>query len=175
MNPNELKKLKERAPLPLLILVILFFLPSLLVEPQNEALKAAAESCHAAVKAAKTAVRNRETCKVQIDKLQRLQKIHADVSALLPEESQLPGIIERLQKIAITSNVSLEEVRYEFTTEFDKLPVPSYSLKMNLKSDYASMRTFLSTIENLDSPVIIQEIVLVEGGRYAMTVRLLVK
>ncbi|HPT45535.1 MAG TPA: type 4a pilus biogenesis protein PilO [Candidatus Rifleibacterium sp.] len=104
-----------------------------------------------------------------------LQKIHADVSALLPEESQLPGIIERLQKIAITSNVSLEEVRYEFTTEFDKLPVPSYSLKMNLKSDYASMRTFLSTIENLDSPVIIQEIVLVEGGRYAMTVRLLVK
>ena len=175
MNPNELKKLKERAPLPLLILIILFFLPSLLVEPENQALNAAAESCQAAVKAARTAVRNRETCKVQHDKLQRLQKIHADVSALLPEESQLPGIIDRLQKIAIASSVSLEEVRYDFSPEFDKLAVPSYSLKMNLKADYAGMRSFLAAIENLESPVIIQEIVLIEGARYAMTMRLLVK
>ena len=66
-------------------------------------------------------------------------------------------------------------MRYEFSKEFDRLEVPSYRLQMNLRADYANMRNFLAAVENLDSPVIINEIVLIEGARYALTMRLLVK
>ncbi|MDD3148956.1 MAG: hypothetical protein PHD82_16805, partial [Candidatus Riflebacteria bacterium] len=65
--------------------------------------------------------------------------------------------------------------RYEFSREFDKLNVPSYRLQMNLKADYNNMRGFLAAVENLESPVIISEIVLIEGTRYALTMRLPVK
>ncbi len=175
MNPNELRKLKERAPLPLIVLLILFLLPSILIEPENQALNAAAESCDAAVKSARAAVRNREAYRVQTEKLQHLLSVRQDFQAVLPAESRLPAIIDQLQQLALASSVSVEEVRYEFNHEFDKLPVPSYRLQMNLKAEYSGMRSFLAAIENLESPVIIQEIVLIEGSRYALTMRLLVK
>ncbi len=175
MNPNELRKLKERAPLPLVVLFILFLLPTILIEPENLALNAAAESCQAAVKSARAAVRNREANKAQKEKLQHLQSIRRDFQAVLPVESQLPAIIDQLQQLAAGNAVSLEEVRYEFNDEFDKLAVPSYRLQMNLKADYAGMRSFLAAVESLESPVLIQEIVLIEGTRYALSMRLLTK
>ena len=175
MNPNELKKLKERAPLPLFILLVLFFLPTMLIEPQNEALHTTAASYAEAVRGARLAVRNRENFLDQSHRLQHLKNLLAETDALLPAEADLPALIDRLQQLAGSAGVSLEEVRYEFSKEFDRLEVPSYRLQMNLRADYANMRNFLAAVENLDSPVMINEIVLIEGARYALTMRLLVK
>ncbi len=175
MNPNELKKLKERAPLPLFILLVLFFLPTMLIEPQNEALDTAAASYAGVVSSARTAVNNRENFLDQSHRLRHLKNLREETGALLPAEADLPAMIDRLQQLAGATGVFLEEVRYEFNEEFDRLEVPSYRLQMNLKADYANMRNFLAAVENLDSPVIINEIVLIEGARYALTMRLLVK
>jgi len=175
MNPNELKKLKERAPLPLFILMVLFFLPTMMIEPQNEALNTAAASYAEVVRSARAAVNNRENFLDQSHRLQHLKNLREETGSLLPAEADLPVMIDRLQQLAGSAGVSLEEVRYEFNEEFDKLEVPSYRLQMNLRADYANMRNFLAAVENLDSPVIINEIVLIEGARYALTMRLLVK
>ncbi len=175
MNPNELKKLKELAPLPIFLLIILFFLPSMLIDPENEALNAAAASYQGAVNVARSAVRNRVVTAEQNQKMQQLTAAREEMLVKMPDEAALPAMIDKLQQLAAGNNVSLEEVRYDFSREFDKLSVPSYRLQMNLKADYSSMRSFLAEIENLDSPVIINEIVLIEGTRYALTMRLLVK
>lgn len=175
MNPNELKKLKERAPLPLFILLVLFFLPTMLIEPQNEALNTTAASYAEVIKGARLAVRNRENFLDQSHRLQHLKNLREETRGILPAEADLPALIDRLQQLAGSTGVSLDEVHYEFNEEFDKLEVPSYRLQMNLRADYANMRSFLAAVENLDSPVIINEIVLIEGTRYALTMRLLVK
>lgn len=175
MNPNELKKLKDLAPLPLFMLLVLFFLPSMLLDPQNEELNAAAASYHNAVQTARNAVLNRDTSTEQNQKMSRLTAVRQEMLTALPDEASLPALIDKLQQLAIANDTSLEEVRYEFSREFDKLNVPSYRLQMNLKADYNNMRGFLAAVENLESPVIISEIVLIEGTRYALTMRLPVK
>lgn len=175
MNPNEMKKLKEKAPFPLFLLLVLFFLPSLLIDPEIVGLQANTESYQSALKTARAAVKSRASLVAQNEKMQKLAGIKKDMFTVIPEESALPGLIDTLQQIAQRSAVSLEDVRYEFSREYEKLKVPAYKVHMNLKADYASMRSFLAEVENLDSPVIINEIVLTEGARYALTMRLLVK
>lgn len=175
MNPNEMKKLKELAPLPLFLLLILFLFPSMLIDPQDEALKAGAESYRTALGAARAAVKNRDSFAQLSAKMGNLESIKSSVAAVLPEEASLPEMIDTLHRLAGQTSVSLEDVRYEFHREYEKLKVPAYQLHMNLRADYAGMRSFLAEIENLASPVIINEIVLTEGSRYALTMRLLVK
>mgnify|MGYP000879471536 CR=1 FL=1 len=175
MNPNELQKLKDRAPLPVFILLILLFLPSILIEPELTALDTAADSYQNQVKAASVAVKTHQNNGRNNLKLQQLKSIREDLMRILPDEADLPDLIDRLQKLAGECDVLLQEVRYDFSREFEKLSVPSYQLHMNLNAEYASMRKFLAAVESLNSPVIINEIVLIEGKRYALTMRLPVK
>lgn len=175
MNPNELQKLKDRAPLPVFILLILFFLPSMLVDPEFEALDAAADSYQEQAKIAAAAVRNRQNNDRNNEKLLHLKTAREEMMQVFPNEAALPDLIDKLQQLAGKCKVALLEVRYDFSREFEKLSVPSYRLQMNLNAEYSDMRSFLAAVESLDSPVIINEIVLIEGKRYALTMRLPVK
>lgn len=163
------------APFPVILLIILFFLPSFLIEPEKEALKANAAAYISASKKAGLALKNREKYQKEKEKLAQLELIHADLKKVIPDESVLPSFIDTLHALADKSSVSLEDVRYTFNKEYDKLKVPSYQVMMGLNADYAGVRAFLAELESLDMPVIVTEVVLAEGSRYAITMRLLVK
>jgi Tfp pilus assembly protein PilO len=175
MNPNELAKLKEKAPVPLFLLLILFFLPSFLLEPEEASLKTATRNFDSSLKKARDLRRLREKYIKQGNHLDQLQKINGQLLALIPEESALPAMIDKLHEVAAASSVVVENVRYQFHRQYEKLDVPGYEISMQLSAGYESVRRFLAEVEIMPNPFLINEVVLTDNQRYVLTMRLLVK
>lgn len=175
MNPNEINKLKEKAPWPLFMLLMLFFLPAFLLEPEVAALNSSSKSFDASLKKARADVVSRANLEMKQARLNSLEKIHQAMQVDIPEESSLPALIDSLQNIAAANAVSLESVTYTLQKEYEKLAVPGYQIIMNLSAGYPDMRKFLAAVESLKTPIIVNEIVLSENNRYVLTMRLLVK
>ncbi|EKD82249.1 MAG: hypothetical protein ACD_39C01407G0005 [uncultured bacterium] len=175
MNPNELAKLKEKAPLPLFLLMILFFLPAFILEPEAEVLKSSAQKFDVSLKKARDLRRLQEKYKQQGARLDRQQKINNQLLDRIPQEAALPDMIDKLHSTAAACSVVVEDVRYSFSREYEKLSVPGYDIAMNLSADYEGIRRLLAELEAMPTPVLIKEIVITEAKRYVLTMRLLVK
>jgi len=175
MNPNELAKLKEKAPVPLILLLILFLLPGFLLAPETEALKQSAKVYDASLKKARDLRRLREKYKMQSQRLEKLAKIKSDLMAVIPQESALPQMIDRLHATAASCSVMVDNVRYSFSPEYEKLAVPGYDINMHLNSSYDGMRAMLAELETMPTPVLIKEILMNESRNYVLSMRLLVK
>ncbi|MBU1105630.1 MAG: type 4a pilus biogenesis protein PilO [Candidatus Riflebacteria bacterium] len=175
MNPNELAKLKEKAPLPLILLLLLFFLPAFLLEPETAALNATASGFDASLKKAKDLRLLHEKYTQQNTRLKRLQQINSQLLENIPQEAALPGMIDKLHNTAAACSVVVENVHYSFSRQYEKLDVPGYEISMNLSAGYDGIRRLLAELETMPSPVLIKEVVLTESQRYVLTMRLLVK
>jgi len=175
MNPNELAKLKEKAPVPLLLLLLLFFLPAFVLEPEMDALKQSSKVYDASLKRARDLRHLREKYIQQSRRLVRLEQIKGELFSLIPQESALPEMIDLLHATAAASSVVVENVQYSFSREYEKLAVPGYDITMNLSSNYEGVRTLLAELEAMPTPVLIKEVLMTESRRYVLTMRLLVK
>lgn len=175
MNPNEINKLKEKAPLPLMFLLLLFFLPAFLLEPEVAALKSSSKSLDATLKKARADVILHADLEAKHLRCGKLEKVEQHLMTILPQESTLPAFIDTLHSLAKNNFVTMESVTYSYQKEYEKLLVPCYQIIMNLNAGYPDMRKFLAAVESLQTPVIVNEVVLTEGNRYVLTMRLLVK
>ncbi|PKL44130.1 MAG: hypothetical protein CVV42_19525 [Candidatus Riflebacteria bacterium HGW-Riflebacteria-2] len=175
MNPNEMAKLKEKAPIPLLLLLLLFFLPAFLLDPELEALQKSAIVYDTSLKKARVLRLQREKYRQQGERLQKLEQIKSDLFAKIPQESALPEMIDRLHATAASSSVIVDKVRYSFSREYEKLTVPGYDITMHLSSDYDGVRALLAALETMPTPILIEEILMTESRRYVLTMRLLVQ
>lgn len=175
MNPNEINKLKEKAPFPLLILLILFFMPGFLLNPEIEEFKRGNSAHDLSLNKARGRVKADGDLQGKIARLNATRQIMQNVKAVVPDESELPGLINRLHKLANEHSVELEDVTYAMQKKFENLEVPGYRIIMSLTAGYTQMRGFLEAVESMESPVLINEILLTETGKYALTIRMLTK
>jgi hypothetical protein len=175
MNPNEVSKLKEKAPVPLILLLLLFFLPAFLLDPEIDSLKQSTKIYETSLKKARGLRRLREQYKQQGRRLEMLEQIKSDLFAVVPQESALPEIIDRLHATAASCSVVVDNVRYSFSREYEKLAVPGYDISMNLSSGYDGVRAMLAELEAMPAPFLIKEILMTESRHYVLSMRLLVK
>lgn len=175
MNPNEINKLKEKAPIPIFLLLILFFLPTFFLEPEQDSLKSLISAYDNDLKKARAQLIARTDYSLKSEKLELLEKSLNKLREMIPSDDRLPGFINSLQGLAKKNSVSLEEVNYTFQKDFEKLDIPSYMIMMNLSADYSQIKEFLNDVEALPFPLVISDLLLNKGSNYVMKMRLLVK
>lgn len=175
MNPNEMAKLKEKAPMPLLLLLILFFLPAFLLEPEMEVLKKSAQNFDASLKKARVILKQRDKYAQQKVRLEQLKLMNSQLFGVIPQETSLPEMIDKLHSTAAACSVVVEDVRYAFSRDYEKLRVPGYDISMHLSAGYGGIRQLLAELEAMPTPVLIKEVVMTEAQRYVLSLRLLVK
>lgn len=175
MNPNEIRKLKEKAPFPIFILVLLMFLPSFLLQPEQEKLEENIRAYDSLLKNGKVALAKRSSFAAEEKKQRQLSDVKQVVLQQLPEEKQLPQIIDRMNAVARQNSVLVKDVTYAFQGKMGKLQIPCFNISMNFSAYYEDMRRFVVALENLDYPLLVEEIILPEGGKYRITLKQLVK
>ncbi len=175
MNPNEINKLKEKAPLPLFVLIVLFFLPTFFLEPEQANLNSLISAYDNDLKQARMSLMARKDYSLKSDKLIKLENALNSLREMIPPDKNLPGFINSLQELARKNSVILEEVNYSYQKEFEKLDIPSYMIMMNLSADYSEIKAFLNDIEKMPLPLVVSDLLLNRGNSYVMKMRLLVK
>jgi Tfp pilus assembly protein PilO len=175
MNPNEINKLKEKAPFPIIILVLLLFIPAFLIEPESFALNENAQNYDLLLKRCHKNMKNRERYREENEKSQKLTQVYNQIESQLPEAAKMPAIIDRIDLVARQNDVLIDDVSYSINKTFDGLEVPSFNISMNLKAYYQDMRKFVTILEGLDFPMVIAEIVASQGQTYRIILKQLVK
>lgn len=175
MNPNEISKLKEKAPFPLLVLLVLLLLPSFLFQPEGEKLQANISQYDSLLKKGRESIKKRSVIKMANQKLESLKASLKNVNNQLLKPSILPQVIDTINMVAESNSVLLESVDYKFNEGFDGLGIPCFSITMNLDAYYEDMRRFIAEIENLKYPLVVAEIVATAGKNYTVILRQLVK
>jgi Tfp pilus assembly protein PilO len=175
MNPNEIRKLKEKAPFPIFILVVLMFLPSFLIQPEQEKLEETISAYDSLLKNGKAALVKRVSFAAEDNRMRKLTEVQQSVLQQLPEEKQLPEIIDRMNAVARQNSVLVKDVTYSFQGKMGKLQIPCFNISMNFSAYYEDMRRFVVALENLDYPLLVEEIVVPEGGKFRITLKQLVK
>lgn len=175
MNPNEIKKLKEKAPFPIIVLVILLILPTFFIAPLEENLNNQISKFKSLLRKSRKNLKKRETYKKQKNELKKLNSVLDNIQKELPEDSELPEIINTINDVAEHHYVFIEFVRYELDSSFDGLNIPCYTISMNLEADYSNIRHFIAGLESLPNPLMLSEIVVASGKNYKVKLKQLVK
>jgi len=177
MNPHELNKLKNRAPLAiLLIFVASVLIPYLYLDPL---IARANEISTSFDKEIADSIRYIKKAKVLRKKSARSRKLFDSLSQIassLPAKRSLPAVIDTFHDLAKSSGLIITDVKYEMS-EFDKkFKVPSIIIKFRIKAEYNELRQFLAGLEKMNNyPLLIHEIVASSGGTYSISIRQLVK
>ncbi len=175
MNPNEIRKLKEKAPFPLIILVVLMFLPSFLIQPERDLYVERIKEYDAQLKKARGEITRRSGYNLEQSRLNRLKTIRAGIDEQLPSIEMLPQVIDSIGKMAAEFSVELKDVTYANGDPENRVMVPCITLNMNVEALYENMRRFVCSLENLKYPLIVEEIVVSAGRSYRLTLKQLVK
>jgi Tfp pilus assembly protein PilO len=158
MNPLEIKKLKERAPLPLILGTIMMFLPMLLVEPQQAELADAELRFDQSLKSLRETLGQRRAVRQQNRESRAMQEQIDRINRWLSPEAELPTTIDRLQQIAESMSVVLSSIQYRFPRHAAEHTPPRISITFDLQGNYQSMRSFLRALEYFPLPFLPVEI-----------------
>lgn len=179
MNPKEIKRLRERAPLPLIMVAILFFAPKILIDPLQDNLESAEKSFDVLVSQVREAINKRAVDqslvvrKAAIDlQLQRLQ-------AWLPPKNYLPALIDQFNALAKILGVEIRSVVYRFPVDMSSESMESrmrwVDITLSLAASYSAMRSFLQAVEGLPSPLVLTEVVANQDQTFSVSLQHLVK
>lgn len=175
MNPNELQKLKKLSILPILLIVIIYCLPTFLISPEQEACESAISEMETSLKDGKKALELTSEIMADEKKLSSLKNVIVKADALFPSKDKLPDLIDELHLIAAESSISLDNVHYRFSDIYENIQIPSYQFDMRVAGDYASVRSFITGVEKMSNPTFITEILLGEGTGYTVKMRAPIK
>lgn len=175
MNPNELKVLKQKSPLPVLASLLIFFGSSMLIEPEFQQIRKNENRFDSQIQSFASSRKAENEYLTLNNKIVKLKEIKSEALKYLPKKSDLAYIMDQIAGFAENNNVSMMSVVYSFEQEFESMSVPAHLTRIELHGDYSDIRGFIADIESLESPVLISEIVLIQGSRYDITLRLLVK
>lgn len=156
MNPIELQKLKERAPLPIVIAAIMFFAPGYIVGPLEENLVASSKTLESSLKNARGALHQKADDAAITLKLVDLRKRLGKVDAWLPPTAFMPNVIEEFHALSAVAGVKIGAVTYGFDQgRRDNLTMPPrIAVNLQLEGEYSAVRTFMQAIESLPFPLV---------------------
>ncbi|MFZ2960338.1 MAG: hypothetical protein WA705_25940 [Candidatus Ozemobacteraceae bacterium] len=193
MNPVELRKLRDWAPLPIVIIVIMYFAPAALIEPVEDNLRATLRAFDQNIMAAADTLHKRTEDRDVATRASQMRVRLDRMDRWLPPADFLPNVIDEMNGLAKLVGVKLSSVDYRFDkaariegagsdngggnsggSVFGSggsvgMP-PRVSLKLRLRADYAAMRTFLQAIESLPFPLVPVEIVAGENREFLIDV-----
>lgn len=177
MNPHELKKLKNKAPLAILLIFIASVLiPYLYIDPLIVRVNKISTSLD---KEISDSIRYIKQARVVRKKSARSRKLFDSLNQIinsLPAKKSLPAIIDTFYDLAKSSGLIITDVKYEMAKLDKKFKVPSIVIKFRIKAKYNELRRFLAGLEKMNNyPLLIQEIVASSGGTYSISIRQLVK
>lgn len=175
MNPNEIKKLKEKAPFPIIILIVLFFLPALIFQPEKDLLAERISAYQGLLKKAKLSRDRKREYEKTAAKFAALTKARQDIFAQLPDTQMLPQIIDNINALAVKNSVNVGRVTYDFNETLEKVYLPFFNINMQFEAYYENMRRFVADLESLQYPLLVEEIVVSGGKSYRLTLKQLVK
>ena len=175
MNPNELRKLKERAPLPILMIFILLMAPSFLLESHDQMLNLAETGYSQLLTKASKLIKKKVIAIKQKKKMDQLNAEFDRVNFRLATRDSLPDLIDKFYAISRKHSLTVRSVNYDFQKKMGKYNFPGYKISFVIKAGYSGMRKFLEEVENLDRPIIISEVVASENDSYHISIQQLVK
>ncbi len=175
MNPNEIRKLKEKAPFALIVLFILFFLPATILQPEKDLLREKVEKYDSLLKSARKNQKKRVAFIEEAKKLETFSEINRGILQQLPGVDLLPHIIDKINAAAEKNSVLVKDVTYRLEDRIEKLQAPCFSIAMNLDAYYENVRRFIVDIENLQFPLLVSEISGSGGTSYRINLKQLVK
>lgn len=170
MNPIELQKLKEWAPLPIVITAIMFFAPGYIVGPLEENLAASSKTLEASLKTGRGTLIQRDDDRVLSAKLADLRSRLGKVDAWLPPTTFMPNVIEEFHALAALANVKIAAVTYGFDQgkrDIVTMP-PRIAVNLQLEADYTAVRAFMQAIESLPFPLVPVELNAASDKRYQL-------
>lgn len=175
INPTEVRKLRDKAPLPVLITLIMYFAPSFVLVPHFENLSVTETSYDATLKTASEVRQQKSSDAVLKEKYARLASEAAALDTWLPPESDLPILIDRINETASLLGIDISSVRYEIDrSTATKLP-PCVTLRFDLNSDYVGIRAFMQAVKGIRMPLLITEVTANEDRNFTISMIHLVK
>jgi len=175
MNQSEIKKLRENAPLPFIITLIMYLAPGFVLVPQFENLSITEASYDASLKTAAEARRQRSDDMSKRELSARLSSESTRLDTWLPPESDLPTLIDRINETAYQLGIDISTVQYEMDRSSDSKLPPRVMLRFNLQSDYAGIRSFIQAVKAIPMPLLITEVSANESRNYSISMMHLVK
>lgn len=176
MNPHELNKLKAKAPVAIvLILIIWLLLPMLFIQPELERNEIILAKLDKSLLHARRYINLSKTVIEKNTRYNQLINIEDSVGDALPYQKQLPKLIDLFYKLADDTGLIISSMNYKFKTKDHKMKVSFYSIKFKIRAEYHELRKFLVGLESLEYPLIIQEVIASNRGSYSIEIRQLVK
>ena len=177
MNPHELRKLKNKAPLANVVLLIAsIVIPYFYLEPQIERENDISASFDKEISDSIQFIKQAKVARVRADRASKVYGSVNEIVGYLPARKSLPEVIDAFYDLANKSGLFVTDVKYEMSKGEKKFNVPSFLIKFTLKAKYDELRKFLAGLEKMNKyPLIIQEIVASSGGTYSISIRQLVK
>ena len=159
MNPLEVKKLKEWAPLPLVITVIMFLAPGFIISPRLENLGTIESSFDVTLKSAQELLVQRNADLLLNQKQARLDQQIKRIDRWLPPEEELPNCIDQFNTLAKTFSAQIVSTYYRFPRNPREFMPPRVIISFNLECEYLAMRQFLQALEYFPLPLVPVEVV----------------
>jgi len=175
MNPNEVKRLKDWATLPIIISIILFFSRDIIVSSVKEQLSQSHASFVSAERRIRTAFSNQRKYVKIVSRMDEVNKKLLQLDRWIPPENHIPTIIDQIGALAKLFQLDLMSAKYQFeNSRFEKY-VPRVVMQLQLNGEYHSICGFVQALECLPSPLIISEMVASERKIYSLTIIHMVK
>jgi Tfp pilus assembly protein PilO len=175
MNPAEMRKLSEWAPLPILITVILWFAPPYIVGPKADYLAQEASALSTTLKGVRNSFRQQAESITATHRLATLSGRLAMLDQWLPPEDQLPVVIEILRDLADVQGLIFESGAYSFAIQRPKDGLPKVEVAAQVRGEYPALRRFVQTLEGLPFPLLVTEIAMNDPRSYSISLLHLVK
>ncbi len=176
MNPKEVQRLRERAPFPLVVTLIMFFAPQFLIDPQVENLETTGKTFDGLVTQVRGSLRQRTIDRGLAARRAEVVREMDRLGAWLPPEDYLPALIDQFNALAGITGVEIRSVVYRFPPT---VPEGGQSRRVDihlaLAASYRAMRTFLQAVEGLPSPLVLTEVVANQDQTFTVSLQHLVK
>jgi Tfp pilus assembly protein PilO len=176
MNPKEVQRLKERAPLPLIVTVIMFFAPQFLIDPLIDNLETTGKTFDGLVAQVQGALRQRTLDQGLSARRAAVRREMDRLEAWLPPEDYLPTLIDQFNALADILGVEIRSVTYRFPSSTPEAgPSRRVDIHLALAASYEAMRSFLQAVEGLPSPLVLTEVVANQDQTFTVSLQHLVK
>ncbi len=168
MNPHELRELLQRAPLPIIIALILYFAAEAIVGPVDMQ----RQQADSELRSLTNQLRQTRQQESNLDQINRGNtRLLADlqrIQAWLPPRAALPEIIDQLHRFAGTVGLKVLAVRYAKPEREGSTGPDQLVLDLELAGSYAAVHSFITVCEGLPFPVFPLDLTAHKEGRYSL-------
>ncbi len=181
MSVHETARLKERARIPFLISIGIVLIWYFMSDGMEVSLESAMQTLQTNLSAASNSLRQRESNERAREQLELLRSQLGQIDAVMPDESYLPTLVNKIQELAEDASVQIRQVTYAYgpyggrRSDNDEYTPSGILISLQMQAEYRAMRAFLQAVECLPTPLVPVEVVASKGGMYTIQILQMVK